>query len=93
MFISIILLVSELVHYSDFLCVFSGYEMNPSSIRDGARVLTYHHYVEACKFANGAKQFIKDPKFSSATVCRLMIYSQTCPKHFLMILSSLCLTS
>ncbi|XP_060787055.1 gamma-glutamyltransferase 5a [Neoarius graeffei] len=50
---------------SFILNIMQGYKMNPSSIHDDTRVLAYHRYVEACKFANGVKQFIKDPKFSS----------------------------
>ncbi|XP_026996137.2 gamma-glutamyltransferase 5a [Tachysurus fulvidraco] len=50
---------------SFILKVMEGYELDPTSIHVDERVLTYHRYIEACKFANGLKQFIKDPKFSS----------------------------
>lgn len=36
-------------------------------------MLTYHRYVEACKFGNGLKRLIKDPKFSSHKVPRTQI--------------------
>ncbi|KAF5895822.1 gamma-glutamyltransferase 5-like, partial [Clarias magur] len=50
---------------SFILNVMEGYELNPKSIQGYKLVETYQRYVEACKFANGLKQFIKDPKFSS----------------------------
>ncbi|KAG7331940.1 hypothetical protein KOW79_003774 [Hemibagrus wyckioides] len=50
---------------SFILNIMEGYELHSNDIHNDKRVLTYHRYVEACKFANGLKQFIKDPKFYS----------------------------
>ncbi|XP_053479914.1 gamma-glutamyltransferase 5a [Ictalurus furcatus] len=50
---------------SFILNIMERYEMNPTFIKGNEKVLTYHRYVEACKFANAQKQFIKDPKFTS----------------------------
>lgn len=70
------LLVSKHTCYSTS-CVFSGYKMDLNSVDPDEKVLMYQRYVEACKFANGLKQFVKDPKFYSDKVCRLSLYSQT----------------
>lgn len=67
--------------------MFAGYELHPKDIHDDKRVLTYHRYIEACKFANGLKQFIKDLKFYSKKVCRLTAWrflsliSEVAEKH------------
>ncbi|XP_062855576.1 gamma-glutamyltransferase 5a [Trichomycterus rosablanca] len=50
---------------SFILTVMQGFKPNPASLRGDTRMLTYHRYVEACKFANGLKRFMKDPKFGS----------------------------
>ncbi|XP_017322381.1 gamma-glutamyltransferase 5a [Ictalurus punctatus] len=49
---------------SFILNIMERYEMNPTFIKGNEKVRTYHRYVEACKFANAQKQFIKDPKFT-----------------------------
>ncbi|XP_053359275.1 gamma-glutamyltransferase 5a isoform X1 [Clarias gariepinus] len=58
---------------SFILNIMEGYELNPKSIQSNKLVETYQRYVEACKFANGLKQFIKDPKFSSDKEARDLI--------------------
>ncbi|KAM9394278.1 gamma-glutamyltransferase 5a isoform 1-T2 [Pholidichthys leucotaenia] len=40
--------------------------MNSAPITDEQKILFYHRYAEALKFANGLKKQIRDPKFSSA---------------------------
>ncbi|XP_066499986.1 glutathione hydrolase 5 proenzyme-like [Hoplias malabaricus] len=51
---------------SFILNIMKGYGLNPESLStEEQRVLTYHRYVEACKFANGIKRIIRDPRFSS----------------------------
>ncbi|TTQ39612.1 Glutathione hydrolase 5 proenzyme [Bagarius yarrelli] len=50
---------------SFILKVMEGYKLDPASEQDSENVQTYHRFVEACKFANGLKQLIEDPTFSS----------------------------
>ncbi|KAG7476737.1 hypothetical protein MATL_G00086000 [Megalops atlanticus] len=45
------------------LNVMKGFNLTPSSIEDDKKVLTFHRYVEASKFANGQKHNIRDPSF------------------------------
>ncbi|XP_053092118.1 gamma-glutamyltransferase 5a [Pangasianodon hypophthalmus] len=58
---------------SFILNIMEGYAMHPTSIKNHEGALTYHRYVEACKFANGLKQLIKDPSFSSNKEARALI--------------------
>ncbi|KAF7694810.1 gamma-glutamyltransferase 5a isoform X2 [Silurus meridionalis] len=58
---------------SFILNVMEEYEMDPTSLHVGEKVLTYQRYVEACKFANGLKHLIKDPKFSSDKEAQALI--------------------
>ncbi|KAI7797772.1 gamma-glutamyltransferase 5a [Triplophysa rosa] len=44
-----------------------GHNLNRESLQGKEKVLTFQRYVEACKFANGLKKFMKDPNFSSQT--------------------------
>ncbi|XP_043103074.1 gamma-glutamyltransferase 5a [Puntigrus tetrazona] len=44
-----------------------GFNLNPASLEGDEKVLTFQRYVETCKFANGLKKFMKDPKFASQT--------------------------
>ncbi|XP_036385168.1 glutathione hydrolase 5 proenzyme [Megalops cyprinoides] len=46
------------------LNVMKGFNLTPSSIEDDKKVLTFHRYVEASKFANGQKHNIRDPSFN-----------------------------
>uniref|UniRef100_A0A3Q3WAG9 Glutathione hydrolase n=1 Tax=Mola mola TaxID=94237 RepID=A0A3Q3WAG9_MOLML len=48
--------------------VMNGYHLNSSALEGEQKTLTYHHYVEAFKFANGLKKYTRDPKFSSEEV-------------------------
>ncbi|XP_050974072.1 gamma-glutamyltransferase 5a [Labeo rohita] len=44
-----------------------GFNLNSASLEGDEKVLTFHRYIETCKFANGLKKFIKDPNFASQT--------------------------
>ncbi|KAG9354690.1 hypothetical protein JZ751_001403 [Albula glossodonta] len=46
------------------LNVMKGYHLNPVSMEGDKKNLTYHHYVEAYKFANGLRNYTRDPKFN-----------------------------
>ncbi|KAL4660381.1 gamma-glutamyltransferase 5-like [Arapaima gigas] len=48
---------------SFILNIMKGYNLDPSSVLSGQKTLTYHRYVEACKFANSWKRYIRDPDF------------------------------
>ncbi|TMS03685.1 Glutathione hydrolase 5 proenzyme [Larimichthys crocea] len=50
------------------LNIMKGYDLKPAALSAEQKTLTYHHYVEAFKFANGLKKHIRDPKFSSEDV-------------------------
>ncbi|KAI4884877.1 hypothetical protein NFI96_005453 [Prochilodus magdalenae] len=51
---------------SFILNVMEGYNLGPASLQSKEeRVLTYHRYIEACKFANGLRKLMRDPRFGS----------------------------
>uniref|UniRef100_A0A3B4CQE1 Gamma-glutamyltransferase 5a n=1 Tax=Pygocentrus nattereri TaxID=42514 RepID=A0A3B4CQE1_PYGNA len=52
---------------SFILNVMEGYNLNPASLEGKERVLTYHRFVEAYKFANAQRKLIKDPRFNNVT--------------------------
>ncbi|XP_072538691.1 glutathione hydrolase 5 proenzyme-like [Salminus brasiliensis] len=59
---------------SFILNVMQGYDLSRASLeKKEDRVLTYHRYVEACKFANGLKKFMRDPKVGSESEAFTMI--------------------
>ncbi|XP_044052964.1 gamma-glutamyltransferase 5a isoform X2 [Siniperca chuatsi] len=47
------------------LNIMKGYHLNSASLVGEQKTRTYHHYVEAFKFANGLKKHIHDPQFGS----------------------------
>ncbi|KAL3976168.1 mediator of RNA polymerase II transcription subunit 26 [Sarotherodon galilaeus] len=47
------------------LNIMKGYKMNSEPKTTDEKILFYHRYMEALKFANGLKKDIRDPKFSS----------------------------
>uniref|UniRef100_I3JYI7 Gamma-glutamyltransferase 5a n=1 Tax=Oreochromis niloticus TaxID=8128 RepID=I3JYI7_ORENI len=47
------------------LNIMKGYEMKSEPNTTDEKILFYHRYIEALKFANGLKKDIRDPKFSS----------------------------
>ncbi|XP_036434073.1 glutathione hydrolase 5 proenzyme-like [Colossoma macropomum] len=52
---------------SFILNVMEGYKPTPASLERKERVLTYHRYIEACKFAKGLRKFMRDPRFNDIT--------------------------
>ncbi|XP_006638059.1 glutathione hydrolase 5 proenzyme-like [Lepisosteus oculatus] len=46
------------------LNVMKGYNTNFQSVQGDQKLLTYHRYIEALKFANGQKKQIRDPEFN-----------------------------
>uniref|UniRef100_A0A8P4KU37 Gamma-glutamyltransferase 5 n=1 Tax=Dicentrarchus labrax TaxID=13489 RepID=A0A8P4KU37_DICLA len=53
---------------SFILNIMKGYQLNPASLKGDQKILTYHRYIEALRFANGLKTHIRDPKFTSPEV-------------------------
>ncbi|XP_038560673.1 gamma-glutamyltransferase 5a isoform X1 [Micropterus salmoides] len=47
------------------LNIMKGYHLNSASLVGEQKTQAYHQYIEAFKFANGLKNHIRDPKFSS----------------------------
>uniref|UniRef100_A0A8C5HGX1 Glutathione hydrolase 5 proenzyme-like n=1 Tax=Gouania willdenowi TaxID=441366 RepID=A0A8C5HGX1_GOUWI len=43
----------------------AGFALTPNSFVGDHKTQTYHHYIEAAKFANGQKRNIRDPAFHS----------------------------
>ncbi|KAM4616089.1 gamma-glutamyltransferase 5a [Polymixia lowei] len=52
------------------LNIMTGYHLDSASLMGDQKTLTYHRYVEACKFANGLKKYIRDPHFSSGEMAK-----------------------
>ncbi|XP_042072018.1 glutathione hydrolase 5 proenzyme isoform X2 [Haplochromis burtoni] len=50
---------------SFILNIMKGYKMNSEPKTTDEKILFYHRYIEALKFANGLKKYIRDPNFSS----------------------------
>uniref|UniRef100_A0A3Q3WAH3 Glutathione hydrolase n=1 Tax=Mola mola TaxID=94237 RepID=A0A3Q3WAH3_MOLML len=61
--------------------VMNGYHLNSSALEGEQKTLTYHHYVEAFKFANGLKKYTRDPKFSSEEVKSVEVISESFADH------------
>lgn len=55
---------------SFILNIMKGFDLSAASLKDEQKTLTYHHYVEAFKFANGLKKHIRDPQSSSGEIAR-----------------------
>lgn len=47
------------------LNIMKGYNLNAASVNGEQKILTYHRYIEACKFANGLRRYIRDPHFNA----------------------------
>ncbi|XP_028318753.1 glutathione hydrolase 5 proenzyme [Gouania willdenowi] len=47
------------------LKIMQGFALTPNSFVGDHKTQTYHHYIEAAKFANGQKRNIRDPAFHS----------------------------
>ncbi|KAJ3603904.1 hypothetical protein NHX12_028645 [Muraenolepis orangiensis] len=54
------------------LNIMKGYDLTPESLRGEQKALTYHRFVEACKFANSLKKYARDPHFNSAVMAEKM---------------------
>ncbi|XP_076587992.1 gamma-glutamyltransferase 5a [Chaetodon auriga] len=52
------------------LNIMKGYHLDSAALEGDQKTLTYHHYVEAFKFANGLKNHIRDPQFSSEDMAK-----------------------
>ncbi|XP_066500105.1 glutathione hydrolase 5 proenzyme-like [Hoplias malabaricus] len=50
---------------SFILNVMKGYNPNQDSIKGKERILTYHRFIEASKFANAKRKLMRDPRFDS----------------------------
>ncbi|XP_051760347.1 gamma-glutamyltransferase 5a isoform X3 [Ctenopharyngodon idella] len=57
-----------------------GFNPSPSSLEGDEKILTFQRYVETCKFANGLKNFMKDPNFASQTEAVEIIQKQFADK-------------
>lgn len=53
---------------NNFVFIFLGYKMNSEPKTTDEKILFYHRYIEALKFANELKTNISDPNFSSDEV-------------------------
>ncbi|KAJ8346647.1 hypothetical protein SKAU_G00280480 [Synaphobranchus kaupii] len=47
------------------LNIMKGFNLTPSSMEGEQKILTFHRFAEASKFANGQRKSIRDPHFSS----------------------------
>ncbi|XP_037609226.1 glutathione hydrolase 5 proenzyme [Sebastes umbrosus] len=47
------------------LKLMEGFALTPNSLHDDQKILTYHRYIEAAKFANGQRKSINDPHFNN----------------------------
>ncbi|XP_056135624.1 gamma-glutamyltransferase 5a [Lampris incognitus] len=52
------------------LNIIKGFAADSSALKGEQKILTYHRYVEALKFANGLKKYIRDPQFSSDVMAK-----------------------
>uniref|UniRef100_A0A3Q3CSQ6 Glutathione hydrolase n=1 Tax=Haplochromis burtoni TaxID=8153 RepID=A0A3Q3CSQ6_HAPBU len=55
------------------LNIMKGYKMNSEPKTTDEKILFYHRYIEALKFANGLKKYIRDPNFSSDKMAKNLI--------------------
>ncbi|KAF7651239.1 hypothetical protein LDENG_00113770 [Lucifuga dentata] len=46
------------------LKLMKGFHLTPKSLDGDQKIQTYHHFIEATKFANGQKRSIRDPAFN-----------------------------
>ncbi|KAM4745454.1 gamma-glutamyltransferase 5a [Anableps anableps] len=69
------------------LNIMKGYQMNSAPQSVDAKTLFYHRYVEAFKFANGLKKYIRDPHFKSEKMAKKII-EDSFAKHMRSLISS-----
>ncbi|XP_044030192.1 glutathione hydrolase 5 proenzyme [Siniperca chuatsi] len=48
-----------------FLGLMKGFPLTPNSLDGDQKIQTYHHFIEAAKFANGQRRSICDPVFNN----------------------------
>ncbi|CAN9504887.1 unnamed protein product [Ophioblennius macclurei] len=46
------------------LKIMEGFSLTPNSLVGDKKIQMYHHYIEAAKFANGQKKFVRDPSYN-----------------------------
>ncbi|CAL8247454.1 unnamed protein product [Merluccius merluccius] len=69
------------------LNIMKGYALNPESLMGEQKALTYHRFVEACKFANGLKKYLRDPQFNSGSMAE-KITEESFADHLRSLISS-----
>ncbi|CAJ1070523.1 glutathione hydrolase 5 proenzyme [Xyrichtys novacula] len=55
------------------LKVLEGFHLTPDSFHGEKKIQTYHRFIEAAKFANGQKRFIRDPVFNDIKIAKHLI--------------------
>ncbi|KAM6965051.1 gamma-glutamyltransferase 5a [Aplochiton taeniatus] len=69
------------------LNIMKGYNLNSASLMGEQKSLTYQRYIEACKFANGLKKYVRDPHFNSEEKAKKLI-KQSFADHIRGLISS-----
>uniref|UniRef100_A0A3P8Z6X6 Gamma-glutamyltransferase 5a n=1 Tax=Esox lucius TaxID=8010 RepID=A0A3P8Z6X6_ESOLU len=68
------------------LNIMKEYSLNSASLMGEQKTLTYQRYIEACKFSNGLRKYIRDPHFNSEAVSALKL--KQFADHFRAMISS-----
>ncbi|KAJ7994117.1 hypothetical protein DPEC_G00262590 [Dallia pectoralis] len=69
------------------LNIMKEYPLNSASLMGKEKTLTYQRYIEACKFSNGLRKYIRDPQFNSKSEASKVIEQQFAD-HFRAMISS-----
>lgn len=72
---------------SFILNIMKEYTLNSASLMGKQKTLTYQRYIEACKFSNGLRKYIRDPHFNSEPRA-LKFTEQQFADHFRAMISS-----
>ncbi|KAM9544598.1 gamma-glutamyltransferase 5a [Salvelinus alpinus] len=72
---------------SFILNIMKEYTLNSASLMGKQKTLTYQRYIEACKFSNGLRKYIRDPHFNSKPRA-LKFTEQQFADHFRAMISS-----
>uniref|UniRef100_A0A8K9XI25 Glutathione hydrolase n=1 Tax=Oncorhynchus mykiss TaxID=8022 RepID=A0A8K9XI25_ONCMY len=72
---------------SFILNIMKEYPLNSASLMGKQKTLTYQRYIEACKFSNGLRKYIRDPHFNSEPRA-LKFTEQQFADHFRAMISS-----
>ncbi|KAJ8379463.1 hypothetical protein SKAU_G00002410 [Synaphobranchus kaupii] len=70
------------------LNVMKGYNLSPVSMEGNQKILTYHRFAEATKFANGLRKITRDPDFNVNMGASRMITEEFADRVRAMISSS-----